>query len=241
MGSILENSTSLAESYQSPEPRAKLLVGALSTYIVGEVLSGIWAIGYAFVGVGFSTDDMGLNVYTGVILLFSLLSAGLYLSTVVLFLMWFHRVYKNLTPLGATGLQYSPGWTIGAWFIPIGNLFIPYRITKEIWVKSGERHDDYAFLNTESTVPSVIGTWWGFWIVSNISINISNRMDPSASGIEGLPMLTLMSVAASILAAVYAIRMIKMITARQEENIAQMTNYGPPPVYESFGAEACTQ
>ena len=239
MGTILETSLPASETYQSLQSRANLVVGALSAYIVMEMLSSVWAIGYTFWGTGFSAEALGINVYTAAIALLTLLSAGLYLSTVVLFLMWFHRAYKNLTPLGAVGLQYSPGWTIGAWFIPIGNLFIPYRIAKEIWVKSGERHEEYAFLNTESTVPSVIGTWWGFWIVSNISINLTAGLGTATSGKFEELMLPLMSATASILAAMYAIRMIKMLTARQEENIALMPNYGappPPPNYESQAA-----
>jgi hypothetical protein len=64
-----------------------------------------------------------------------------------LFIWWFHRAYKNLASLGATGLRYGAGWAIGGWFIPLANLVLPKRIANDLWrasdpalpAKSGSR------------------------------------------------------------------------------------------------------
>jgi hypothetical protein len=40
----------------------------------------------------------------------------LYIACAVTFLMWVHRIYKNLPSLGATGLRFTPGWAVG-WFL----------------------------------------------------------------------------------------------------------------------------
>src|SRR5215510_14201591 len=46
-----------------------------------------------------------------------------YAAAGIVFLAWFHRAHLNLPALGARGLTYTSGWAIGAWFVPILNLF----------------------------------------------------------------------------------------------------------------------
>ena len=61
-------------------------------------------------------------------------AAGIvYLLTVVVFLRWFSKAYKNLVPLGAVGLRYRPGWAIGAWFVPFLLWWRPKQIANDIW------------------------------------------------------------------------------------------------------------
>ena len=35
---------------------------------------------------------------------------------------------------GAQGMQVSPAWAVGGFFVPIIHLFLPYQAVKEIWV-----------------------------------------------------------------------------------------------------------
>ena len=60
-----------------------------------------------------------------------ILIAG-FILTVILFIAWFHRAYRNLEPLGQQQ-RYSPGWAIGGWFVPIGNWFIVKKEVNDIW------------------------------------------------------------------------------------------------------------
>lgn len=55
------------------------------------------------------------------------------LSAVVtaLFLMWFHRSAYNLSVLGRD-MTFTPGRALGAWFIPVVNLFAPLQIFQEL-------------------------------------------------------------------------------------------------------------
>jgi hypothetical protein len=84
------------------------------------------------------------------------------------FLMWLYRSHRNLKALGAAPLQYTPGWTIGGWFIPIGNLFIPYQVVQEVHRGSdpaGFGESQFVRLGQRSVV--VMG-WWFCWIASGI-------------------------------------------------------------------------
>jgi heme/copper-type cytochrome/quinol oxidase subunit 2 len=48
------------------------------------------------------------------------------IATIVFFLIWEYRAYKNLSALNAQNLEHSPGWAVGWWFIPFANLVKPF-------------------------------------------------------------------------------------------------------------------
>ena len=54
---------------------------------------------------------------------------GLYMISAILvtifWMMWVHRSYRNLRRWVLRGSDYSPGWAVGYYFIPILNLFRP--------------------------------------------------------------------------------------------------------------------
>jgi hypothetical protein len=174
---------------------------------------------------------------------FAVLGAGLAqivvsLTTIVLFLMWIHRAYRNLKPLRAKGLQYSPGWAVGAWFIPFANLFIPFRITRELWSKSDVETAEFGFLSSDSAVPSFFGYWWACWVASNIATNFSTRLSFRAETVAqglGATWLSLIAELLSIPAALFAMRVISAINARQSESRRRLPQspYPPPPTYET--------
>lgn len=85
----------------------------------------------------------------------------------VLFIMWFRRAYFNLNQFRFQWLYCSEGWAAGAWFVPIVNLFFPYRIMLDLDKGYGlidEKSRDYA-----NELSTLIGWWWGFWIVSRLT------------------------------------------------------------------------
>jgi hypothetical protein len=85
------------------------------------------------------------------------------LISAVTFIMWFKRAYHNLHQK-ADSLLYTEGWTIGSWFVPIINLYRPYRIMKELYVKTKELLEKGGFLASYTT--SYVNLWWAFWIIS---------------------------------------------------------------------------
>ena len=58
-----------------------------------------------------------LSVRWGLRLL-TILLGGAFLTTSIAFLMWIHRVQRNLPALGAGSLRFSPGWAVAYFFIP---------------------------------------------------------------------------------------------------------------------------
>ena len=50
----------------------------------------------------------------------------------ILFLIWFHRAATVARRIGRRARR-SPGWAVGGWFIPIGNLFLPYQSARDLF------------------------------------------------------------------------------------------------------------
>ena len=50
-----------------------------------------------------------------------------YLATAVVFGIWIVRANKNARALGAKNLSASPGWALGYFFVPILNLWKPFK------------------------------------------------------------------------------------------------------------------
>jgi hypothetical protein len=61
-----------------------------------------------------------------------------FIATVIAFLMWLYRSANNLYAFGywKSQIGHSPGWSVGSFFVPFVNLFVPYRAVKEVWQKS---------------------------------------------------------------------------------------------------------
>ena len=65
-----------------------------------------------------------------------MMSGLLILPQWILFLMWVYRANYNVRCLGARDLRFTPGWSVGWFFVPIANLWKSYQVMKEIWQAS---------------------------------------------------------------------------------------------------------
>lgn len=98
-----------------------------------------------------------------------------------LILRWIHRANWNARALGAENMQFTPGWSIGWYFVPIANLWKPYQAMKEIWMASATSKEWQS-----QTVPTLLGLWWTLWIVHSMLGNASFRMSMRAKELTDL-------------------------------------------------------
>lgn len=70
-------------------------------------------------------------------------------------LVWFYRARANLARAGLEELAYSPGRSVGSFFVPIANLFVPFLSMRELHNRS---HGEIPELS-RSSVPDV-ASWW---------------------------------------------------------------------------------
>ena len=82
------------------------------------------------------------------------------------FLPWFYRAYTNLTRFGLRNLRFTPGWSIGAWFVPILNLFRPKQISDDLQrATDGGTLHSVGRLDAEPVNP-LMHWWWALFLAS---------------------------------------------------------------------------
>jgi len=98
-----------------------------------------------------------------------------FIVTVVIFAIWIYRANYNARQLGATDMQFSPGWAVGWYFIPIANLWKPYQAMREIWQAS-------AMPGSWQQQPRgpILPLWWTFFLLSNFLGNAAFRLQLGA-------------------------------------------------------------
>ncbi len=156
-----------------------------------------------------------LGLASFICLLFSIIAAAF-------FFVWIHRVHRNLTSLGNSGLEYSPKWAVGGFFIPIVNLFLPPRFITELWKASDPTvitSDGLAWKSARSS--SLVTYWWAILLilfpVAPIVAWIT-QLDLSFYHPQpGTGWFVLFWYLLYILAAILAKRLVKNIDTRQEE------------------------
>ncbi|HSC76883.1 MAG TPA: DUF4328 domain-containing protein [Pseudomonadales bacterium] len=111
-----------------------------------------------------------------------------------LILRWIHRANFNARQLGAQGMQFTPGWSIGYYFIPILTLWKPYQAMKEIWQASNNPNN----WSSEKVSP-IVGLWWFLWIISNMLGQAIFRMSNSAKEIPELMSLNIINQVSDVL------------------------------------------
>jgi len=169
--------------------------------------------------------------------LFGLITIVIYIATAVTFLMWLYRSGNNLPAFGVGKRQigYSPGWAVGSFFVPFVNLVVPYRAVREVWQKS-EPPSTVSFSYAVSP-PGFFPAWWGFWIASNIANNAHFRMTMADAPRDVTAMVGIVGEVLSIVAAVFAIMVVREIDRRQDESSKHLpASQGwpappPPPVF----------
>lgn len=96
---------------------------------------------------------------------------AVFVVSIVLVARWIHRAHANLRESGMDGLEVTPGWAVGWYFVPFANLVMPFKAMRELWNASRGQHDPFG-----GEAPSVIKAWWAAWIVGNILSNVGSRI-----------------------------------------------------------------
>ena len=112
---------------------------------------------------------------------------------------------------GIKGLNISPGWAVGWYFIPFANFVMPYRSLKETFKASFNR-EDWENVN----VPDDFPAWWSTWLIGNIFYNISLRLDSSMGEeytYEQLKQLSYVDIGADFLFILNSFALLRIVSA----------------------------
>lgn len=104
---------------------------------------------------------------------------ALYVITGITFLIWIARANRNARALGAQGMRFTPGWSVGWFFVPIASLWKPFQVMREIWQTSAEPGNWQAV-----QTPPLLGWWWASYLLNQILVQVAYRMSEGITGID---------------------------------------------------------
>jgi hypothetical protein len=84
------------------------------------------------------------------------------LAAVVVFLWWLYRANHNLRAFSGRTLEFTPGWAVGWFFVPVANLIQPYRVVRELWLVSHQR--------PARKGAEIVGWWWAAFLVGDVLV-----------------------------------------------------------------------
>jgi hypothetical protein len=150
-----------------------------------------------------------------------ILSGLVSIAIFVLLIIWLYRAAKNNEALGRLNPRLGPGWAIGGWFIPVANFVIPFIVMDDVW-----RGADPSIARGDPgwRRSSTLGAIWA-WLVTAVIWYVPSTIASSGGDVRAdepdkvrrNDTLRIIGAISAILAAVFAIIVIRRIAARQDE------------------------
>jgi hypothetical protein len=150
-------------------------------------------------------------------------------------LIWEYRAFKNLPALKSNYTEFSPGWAVGWWFIPLANLIKPFQAVRELWNESDPEFDEESqFLHVAGGTPKIVGFWWAAFLLSGILGRLAGMLIDPRTGMpsKDLPLVLIIGSFFELAAALLILFIVKGITQKQDQRydkIAATQPFSPPP------------
>jgi hypothetical protein len=136
-------------AFRASRPSARYSLGGITTVLM--ILLGVEAASW------FCAVALPVLAAIGEIAFF---------ARVIVFVIWLYRARVNAEDRGWPQRR-SPGWAIGAWFVPVVNLWYPFQIMADVW-RAGlppQARENRAVLP---------GIWWGSWLAMPVVAGASH-------------------------------------------------------------------
>jgi len=124
---------------------------------------------------------------------------------------WFIRCARGQHLLPGANDTYTPGWSVGWYFVPIAMLWKPFQAM--VFIR------DSSQMLGGKTMGNTLGLWWTFWIITTVTDRISNRLY-KGDGIDSYVTANWFSIYTApldLLAGVFALLVVRKLTAIQTE------------------------
>jgi hypothetical protein len=154
---------------------ARIAIG-LFLFVVAVLIVGNGLLLYAELSSSgvtmFAPTGEGVNVYSrllAVVLgLAVVLMSLFFLLAAVPVAIWIYRAHANLREAGLGELAYSPGWTVGSYFVPLVNFVIPFRAMRELHNRS---HGEDPW-QAHAPVADV-SSWWSCHLAAGLVLAVA--------------------------------------------------------------------
>lgn len=133
-----------------------------------------------------------------------------YIISAVTFIQWFRRAYFNLHQR-ATVLSYTEDTAAYCWFIPIQNLYTPYRVMKELYEETKKILAEQGYTSNIRLDTTWVGLWWAFWVINNFISQLVFRTSLKAEGLDELINVTSLGLVSNLIGIPLALLAIKVV------------------------------
>lgn len=138
----------------------------------------------------------------------------IHLTTGIVYLCWLYRLRDNAELFAPGTHRWGRSWTGWGWIVPGVSLWVPRRITLDIWNASRPETPSA----TDRPGRGRINLWWGFWLAEGFFALAGEAVYETAESIGttnvGLGLLMLADLL-DIVCAVLAIRLVRTLTRMQ--------------------------
>ena len=110
--------------------------------------------------------------------------------------MWIYRMNYNARCLGAIQMRFTPGWSVGWYFIPLALLWKPYQAMKEIYLKTYNLNTKVSQINN---TPIFFAFWWTCWIIGSAFDTAGSRLSEEADSLDSFIGLGFTNIVTSII------------------------------------------
>ncbi len=146
------------------------------------------------------------------------LQVVVFVATAIAFSFWIYRSHRNLKSLGALALEYTPGWAVGWYFVPIASWVVPYLVMQEIWKNS----DPDRIGKFSKATSLIVVVWWILFVIrvilgSGLNVAFPSSDHPSIETLITATSFQMAWYAIGAAAAAAAIVVILKIDANQQE------------------------
>ncbi len=115
------------------------------------------------------------------------LNLPLALIAIIVFQVWFYRTKRAVIEAGMVDPEYSPGLSVGCFYIPIANFILPFKAMRELWKGSVNPRDWKARQSSP-----LVGWWWASWVAYSLAPFAASAYSKTATGIDGLKVTTIL-------------------------------------------------
>lgn len=233
--------------YQTPQPVVQpyIPIGPIAYVLLGMAIFQL-VLGMLSIGASILTLDYVYRISMGraseseadLVAFFeiavSLVRGLVFLITVVVYLIWVYRAYRNLPVLRAVEVSTSPGCAVGFHFIPFAQFYFIYRSMREIWLGSHPQ-DLYAIRSPmikHLVGAPLVGFWWGLYLIGGFSASFASNLSEfaqkqhSASMMINSILIDIASHVVFIAAGLLFVTIVYLVTLYQEDRIELIRRAG---------------
>lgn len=210
----------------SSEKRARFAVTFIviaTALVVVQNTLGYVNVQVLFQYSGLVREDL-LYIYYTVIGLIGSAVVLMFIASSVSFIMWFWKAYGNLEKLGCWTLS-ARGWTIGCWFIPLANLYLPYMYMREMFDGANRLLTDKNELSRNRASTKAVLIWWILFVSLILFNQLSHELIPFLrSNRIAYSIVIATSSILVVISGIFAVKMIRSYVAAEKELMMKPNN-----------------